>query len=60
MTSPCTLAMVDAKQLISFPAEGTVPDVSVNFARGPGPAQVNATVDSITATVSLGFTFTNF
>jgi hypothetical protein len=60
MTSPCTLAMVDAKQLISFPAEGIVPDVSVNFARGPGPAQVNATVDAITATVSLGFTFTNF
>jgi len=51
MSSPCTLAMVDSKQLVGFPATGRPADITVNFARGPGPAQVNASVQDITATV---------
>lgn len=53
MTSACLLKMANDGVLQSYPASGPVSGIDVNFARGPGPAQTNASVEDISVTVGL-------
>ncbi|KAI9003472.1 hypothetical protein DFJ74DRAFT_438770 [Hyaloraphidium curvatum] len=52
MTSPCLLKMAADGNLQSYPAQGNVSGIDANFARGPGPAQTNASVEDISITLS--------